>query len=66
MRGDTKTLLDYVNNKPHNIILQNALCIPSYKKNMFSVQSAIKKDANIIFSGDTCEKTFDDIYYFQY
>ena len=60
MRGDTKTLLDYVNNKPHNIILKNALCIPSNKQNIFSVQSAIKIGAKVNFSVDTCElKTYN-------
>ena len=60
MRGDAKILLYDVNNKPHDVILKNALCIPSYKQNIFSVQSAIKKGAKINFSGDTCElETFN-------
>ena len=37
MRGDAKILLYDVNNKPHDVILKNALCIPSYKQNIFSV-----------------------------
>ena len=49
MKGDALVSLFDINGNSHNVLLCNALCIPSYKQNIFSVQAATQKGASVIF-----------------
>ena len=49
-RGIAKVLLYDVNGIPQKVILSNALYVPSYKQDLFSVQAATEKGASVNFS----------------
>ena len=46
-KGNARFQLHDVNGNPHEVTLSNALYIPSYKQNIFSVSAAIDKGASI-------------------
>ena len=48
-RGNASVILHDINGNAHNVMLKNALCIPSFKVNIFSVQVAAKSGAIINF-----------------
>ena len=47
------------NGVKHDIVLENALYIPSYKQNILSVQVAVRKGANVNFVPNNTQLTFD-------
>ena len=49
-RGDESVLLYDVNGNSHYVKLENALYVPSYKQNIFSVQAATHNGASVNFS----------------
>ena len=48
-KGDASVCIYDVNGIPQDILLKNALYIPSYKQNIFSVQSAVGRGACVDF-----------------
>ena len=42
-KGRAKVLLHDLDGVPHEVFLEDALYIPSYKQNIFSVQAAVNK-----------------------
>lgn len=46
-QGNAKVKLYDVNGKLRDVVLDNALYIPSYKQNIFSVSAAIVKGASV-------------------
>ena len=59
-KGNTRFQLHDVNGNPHEVTLSNALYIPSYKQNIFSVSAAIDKGASInLDKGGTYFKAWD-------
>ena len=49
-KGDAEVLLYDINSKPCYVKLENALYVPSYKQDIFSVQAAITKGASVNFN----------------
>ena len=54
-RGDARVTVNDVNGKPYEFILKNALYVPSYKQDIFSVQAATCNGASVSFSADHAE-----------
>ena len=54
-KGKAKVLLYDVNGNAHKVSLHNALYVPSYKQDIFSVQAATEKGANVSFTPDFAE-----------
>ena len=54
-RGNASVVLYDVNGTSHDIILENALYVPSYDQDIFSVQAATDKGATVMFTPD-CAK----------
>ena len=54
-KGDACIVIKDVDGHKRRIILKNALCIPSYKQSIFSVQAAIENGATINFSPDSAK-----------
>ena len=54
-KGNASISVHDKNGVKHDIVLENALYIPSYKQNIFSVQAAVKKGANVNFSPNSAE-----------
>ena len=59
-RGATSVLLFDINDSPHKVRLENALYVPSYKRNLFSVQAATEKGASVSFSSKSAELKASD------
>jgi len=51
-KGQATVLLYDVNGSPHKVKLENALYIPSFSQDIFSVQSAVEKGACVNFSAN--------------
>ena len=51
-RGNACVKLYDVCGKSHNVVLENALYVPTFKQDIFSVQAAAEKGASIHFSGN--------------
>ena len=49
-RGDASMLLYDINGNCHNVLLKNALYVPSYKQNIFSVQAATERGVSVTFN----------------
>ena len=49
-RGDAKIQLIDIVSKPHDIILKNTICIPSYKQNILSVYAMTERSMKVAFS----------------
>ena len=56
-KGDAKVTISDVDGIEHDIILKNALCVPSYPQNIFSVHAATEKGASFTFENDHAELT---------
>ena len=54
-KGDARLSISDKFGKRHNILLRNALCIPSYKQNIFSVSSATESGATLNFTPSSTE-----------
>ena len=54
-KGKATTVLYDVNGISHNVILENALYIPSFSQDIFSVQSAVEKGASLNLSANVSE-----------
>ena len=48
-RGKASMSLHDTKNNLHNVILENALYIPSFKQDIFSVQAATEKGVSVVF-----------------
>ena len=48
--AEAEVLLYDINGKSQSVLLKNALCIPSYKQDIFSVQAATDKGASFSFA----------------
>ena len=59
-RGAASVLLFDINGSPHKVRLENALYVPSYKQNLFSVQAATEKGASVSFSSKSAELKASD------
>ena len=59
-RGAASVLLFDINGSPHKIRLENALYVPSYKQNLFSVQAATEQGASVSFSPKSAELKASD------
>ena len=49
-RGDANVVLVDCKGESHDVLLKNALCIPSYKQDIFSVRSAVDQGVAVSFS----------------
>ena len=54
-KGTAKVLLYDVNGIPQNVFLSNALYVPSYKQDLFSVHAATEKGVSVNFSPNYAE-----------
>ena len=54
-RGTAKVLLYDVNGSPQDVFLSNALYVPSYKHDLFSVQAATENGVSVNFSPNYAE-----------
>ena len=54
-RGDASVLLYDINGRPKKMLLQNALYVPSYKQDIFSVQAATDRGATVNFNQHSAE-----------
>ena len=59
-RGTASVLLYDVNGSPHKIMLEDALYVPSYKQDLFSVQAATENGASVSFSPKSAELQASD------
>ncbi|CAB4044624.1 myosin heavy fast skeletal muscle, partial [Paramuricea clavata] len=59
-RGDAKVFLKDTNGKCVKTVLKNALYIPSYPQDIFSVKAATSNGAELRFAQDTGELTLED------
>ncbi|KAL7641208.1 UNVERIFIED_CONTAM: hypothetical protein RMT77_008346 [Armadillidium vulgare] len=59
-RGHAKVSICDINGKCHNILLKNALCVPSYRQDIFSVQAAAKNGVSINFTPKFAELVTPD------
>ena len=55
LKGDALVMLRDSNGELIETLLEDALCIPSYPQDIFSVQAATKKGAHVSFSKDSAE-----------
>ena len=60
MRGDVHVIIHDINGNPEKATLTNALYVPSYPQDIFSVQAATEKGACIIFQSDYAELKYDE------
>ena len=51
-RGNANIILNDSTGKSHKVLLNNALCIPTYKEDIFSVRAAIHEGATVKFTPD--------------
>ena len=64
-RGDASVMISDNNGQPHKVLLKNALCVPSFKQDIFSVKAATNHGVFVSFSPNKDElhapngKTFD-------
>ena len=49
-RGNASIILNDSTGRSHKVLLNNALCIPTYKEDIFSVRAATRKGATVRFS----------------
>ena len=54
-KGNARITIVDDEGQKQNVLLNDALYIPSYKQDIFSVQSAVNKGAKVNFSKDSCE-----------
>lgn len=54
-RGDAEVEICDVKGKTHKALLKNALYVPSYKQNIFSVHAAVSRGATVNFSPNHAE-----------
>jgi transposase InsO family protein len=54
-KGNACVKLYDVNGNSHNVVLENALYVPSFKQNIFSVQAAAENGASMLFTGNHSE-----------
>jgi len=54
-KGDASVLIYDINGKANKVLLKDALCIPSFKQDIFSVQAATENGASINFSPTQAE-----------
>ena len=59
-RGDVSVPIRHVDGRYFNVLLTNALYIPSYPQNIFSVQAATTKGASVIFEPDHAHLIYKD------
>ena len=59
-KGDAWGQLHDVDSNVHKAILTNALCVPSYKQSICSVQAATSKGATLCFSCDDAHLLYPD------
>lgn len=59
-KGTVKVTLNTSNGKHVNAELQNALYVPSYPQDIFSVQAATEKGSTVVFRPDSAELTTPD------
>ena len=59
-KGNAQVVLHDMKGHPHNVMLRNALCVPSYKQDIFSVQAATNAGTTFTFEPNvTLMKTKD-------
>ena len=54
-KGDANVMFTDSEGCPHKVLLKNALCIPSFKQDIFSVKSAVDNGITVNFSPDGSE-----------
>lgn len=54
-KGDVNVVVKDSKGEKQNVILKNALCIPSYRQDIFSVQAATENGASVNFSPNSAE-----------
>ena len=59
-RGDVSVAIRHLDGRYFNVLLTNALYIPSYPQNIFSVQAATTKGASVIFEPDHAHLIYKD------
>ena len=59
-RGDVDVVIHDIEGNPKKATLTNALYIPSYPQDIFSVQAATEKGASLIFQPDHAELKYKD------
>ena len=56
-KGDATVLMTDSKGTKHNVTLKNALCIPSFKQDIFSVQAATEQGVSVNFHPDSADLT---------
>ena len=59
-KGSAKVLLPDLEGVPHEVFLEDALYIPSYKQNIFSVQAAVSKGSAVNLTPNSSELSAPD------
>ena len=59
-RGDAKVVLHDINGRECNVVLSNALCIPSFKQDFISVSALTNKNVRVNFEKDHAEMITTD------
>lgn len=54
-RGDASVILSEVNGQTHTVSLKDALCVPTYKQDIFSVQAATDEGVSVMFNPHDAE-----------
>ena len=65
-RGNASVKLCDTSGKLHDVLLQNALYIPSYKSDIFSVRAATEKGSSVVFTPEYSRLTSKDGTTFQF
>ena len=59
-KGRAKVLLHDLEGVPHEVFLEDALYIPNYKQNIFSVQAAVNKEGAVNLTPNSSELSAPD------
>lgn len=54
-KGDASVVLNDDEGCAHNVLLKNALCIPSYSQDIFSVRSAVDQGVSVAFTPESSD-----------
>ena len=59
-KGDAKIQLQDANGRPCNVILSNALCIPSFKQDIISVHALTRQNIRVVFEKNSAKMITKD------